>query len=214
MTPKLVIFDCDGVLVDSEHATNTAIAKYLSTCGLQIDADDAFRLFVGNTMVAVGEIATQHGATLPENWIDAIHGAMYKELRDGVAVFPGVRALLDKLNAAGIATAIASNGPMDKMAITLAPSGLFDHFRGRIYSPDTLPGKPAPDMLLAAAIAAGVNPSYAVMIDDNPTGCLAAVAAGMPSIGFAPDGSFARLEKVGATCVRTMDGIAALLNLA
>ncbi|MDX8346622.1 HAD family phosphatase [Cognatiyoonia sp. IB215446] len=176
MNPRLVIFDCDGVLVDTEMATNTIIAENLQSHGLSITPDQAHTLFAGGTMESAGHEARRRGATLPDDWLSEIYDQVFNRLRQGVDVIDGVWDLLNLLKDRQIA--VASNGPMEKMAITLKPSGLWAHFAGRIYSGHDHGPKPAPDMLLRIMRDAGVTAAETVMIDDMRSGCLAAQAAG------------------------------------
>lgn len=210
MTPKLVIFDCDGVLVDSEHTTNEAIAQILTRHGYPISADDCMARFAGLSLEDITASVNEHGGTLPDDWEDELNEAAFPLLRAGTPVIEGIPELLETLDQAGIATAVASNGPLAKMEITLGPSGMFDHFKGRIFSAESLPAKPAPDMLLAAVAQAGVTPADAVMIDDNPAGTHAGVAAGTRTIGF---GDPMRLRAPGVEIVSSMTEVAGLLGL-
>ncbi|MFT5065882.1 MAG: HAD superfamily hydrolase (TIGR01509 family) [Yoonia sp.] len=210
---KLVIFDCDGVLVDSEPATLQVIAQSLTRYGLEMSADDVERNFVGGALKDLGVAAATMGAVLPDNWIDETYADMFTQLRKGVAVIDGILPLLDKLEAARIATAIVSNGPLDKMAITLAPSGLWDRFQGRIYSAHDHNPKPSPDMLLKACAQAGVTVDQAVMIDDSAAGCKSAQAAPMRCFGFDTHGNGAHLAAVGATPVHHINDITKALGL-
>lgn len=213
LTPKLVIFDCDGVLVDTEGPVNDLIATNLSSHGLQVSGAQSHALFVGGTMESAGAEAERLGATLPDNWIDQIYAAIFARLRAGVDVIPGVVDLLDKLAARGVETAVASNGPMAKMKLSLGPSGLFERFSGRIYSREDHAPKPAPDMLLHAMQVAGATADQTVMIDDSPSGCAAAKAAGVRCLGFASEGQDTLLAAQGAEPVRSMAEVARALGV-
>jgi len=213
MTPELVIFDCDGVLVDTETATNTVIADFLAQYGLTIPTDEIITLFSGGTMASVGVEAAKRGAQLPEGWLDAIYEEMFDALRQGVKVIEGVENLIDRLTAQGIAIAIASNGPMQKMEITLRPSGLWTRFESHIYSGHQHGSKPKPDMLFKIMADAGVTPAQTVMIDDMPSGCRAAQAAGVRCFGYVADGDPDRLRGTDAVNVTSMQTIADLLDL-
>jgi HAD superfamily hydrolase (TIGR01509 family) len=213
MKPELVIFDCDGVLVDTETVTNTVIADFLGQYGLTIPTDEIIALFSGGTMASVGVEATKRGAQLPEGWLDAIYEVVFDALRQGVAVVEGVENLIDRLTAQGIAIAIASNGPMQKMEITLRPSGLWTRFEGHIYSGHQHGSKPKPDMLFKIMADAGVTPAQTVMIDDMPSGCRAAQAAGVRCYGYVADGDPDRLRGTDAINVTSMQTIADLLEL-
>lgn len=213
MRPKLVIFDCDGVLVDTEAVTNTIIADFLGRYGLIIPPNEIITLFSGGTMASVGVEATKRGAQLPDGWLDQIYGLVFDALQQGVQVIDGVEALIDKLVAADVTIAIASNGPMQKMEITLQPSGLWSRCEGRIYSGHQHGPKPKPDMLWRIMQDLGVTADDTVMIDDMPSGCLAAQAAGVRCYGYVADGDPARLDGTDAITVTTMDEISKALGL-
>ncbi len=213
MTPKLVIFDCDGVLVETESHTDAALSAYFTAHGLPMTPARISELFVGGTMDGAGEEAIRRGATLPNNWLNEIYEKVFASLREGVEVFDGLFALLDALDDAGIAVAVASNGPMAKMKVSLGPSGLWDRLQGRIYSREHYAPKPAPEMLLAACRDNGVAPSDAVMIDDTTAGTRAADAAGMPAIGFAAASNADKLRATGHPVVFTMDEVRARLGV-
>ncbi len=213
MTPKLVIFDCDGVLVDTEPMTDQIISANLERFGLSIAPHEVHRMFAGGTIEGVGIEATRLGATLPDTWVADIYVEIFAALRKGVPVIAGVIDLIRALDRAGIKRAIASNGPVPKMEISLAPSGLFDLFAGRIYSGHDHGPKPSPDMLRKIISDHGVTPEESVMIDDMPAGFLAAKAAGVRCFGYVADGDPSRIGDTGATPVTHMDQIAATLGV-
>jgi HAD superfamily hydrolase (TIGR01509 family) len=207
-----VIFDCDGVLVDSEPVVTGLMARYFSAHGLPLEPAEVHDLFVGGTLRGAGAEAAQRGAVLPDDWFEVFTAQMFDLLRQGVPLISGVVELLDALDAAGVATAIVSNGSMDKMQITLAPWGLLDRFEGRIFSGyEHGAPKPAPHMVLAAMQQAGVDAKGTVMIDDSPAGCRAGVAAGVRTFGFATEGQDGALADVGAEVVGTMAQIQRLI---
>ena len=213
MTPDLVIFDCDGVLVDTEPMTDRIIAANLTRHGLPIRPKEIHTLSAGGTLKAVGEEAVLRGARLPEDWLGSAYEEVYAGLRAGVPVVPGVIDLIDRLEDAGIATAVASNGPMAKMEISLMASGLWDRFAGRIYSAYDHAPKPAPDMLLHAMRVAGADLARTWMVDDMAAGWRAAKAAGCGCFAYVADGGPARADGYAATPVTRMDQIAAMLDV-
>lgn len=215
MTVDLVIFDCDGVLVDTEGVTNRAISANLGRYGFEITPEECFGLFVGGTIQSARDEARRRGAPLPDTWVDEMYAEIFAALEQGVEVFPGLFDLLDLLDAKGIATCIASNGPPRKMAISLTPSGLHDRFAGRIYSAYTHgPAKPDPAMLHHAMRDHGVAAARCAMIDDSLAGILAAQAAGVQAIGYDTLGTPGRLRVNGAKVATRHDEIPALLGLA
>lgn len=204
-TVDLVIFDCDGVIVDSEGLLNEIVAKSLTDHGLPISAEECHKRFVGGTMYILRDRAIEAGAKLPESWVNEIYAEIFERLRQGVDVSKGFVELIDNLEEHGVKIAVASNGPMDKMRASLGPSGLFDRLDGRIFSAhDHNTAKPEPKLLELAAQAAGVAIERAVMVDDSPAGVGAARAAGMRFIGYAEHGNEDKLTEEGADIVYSM----------
>ncbi|WP_368185281.1 HAD family hydrolase [Aestuariibius sp. HNIBRBA575] len=213
MIPKLVIFDCDGVLVDTEGPVSDIIASSLTRYGLPVSGAECQDLFIGGTMQGVYHEAKSRGATLPDTWVDDIYRQMFDRLQQGVPTIAGVMELIDQLEERGVSIWVASNGPMQKMQYSLGPTGLWDRWAGRILSRENHAPKPAPDMLTFALQQTGIDIRDAVMIDDSPTGCKSAQAIGMRCIGFAERGQDADLRAVGAEVAHTMDDVSALLGL-
>ncbi|GAB1361863.1 hypothetical protein MASR1M32_10990 [Rhodobacter sp.] len=138
-------------------------------------------------------------------------------LARGVPLIPGIPALLDRLEAAGIPCAVGSNGAQEKMRITLGPHGLIPRFRALLSGRDFGRPKPAPDIYLAAAAACDAAPEDCVVIEDSPTGARAAIAAGIPCLGFAPHGPDApqaqQMAALGIHLFADMADLPALLGL-
>lgn len=213
MTPKLVIFDCDGVLVDTEGPVNALLAADLSAHGLAMSEEQCNSAFAGGTMLDVFDVAREKGAILSDDWVDQFYEKMFALLAKGVPVVPGVLDVIDRLEARDCTIWVASNGPMRKMRLSLGPSGLWARFQGRILSREHFAPKPAPDMLLHAIQQSGATKDEAIMIDDTPSGCLAARNAGIRCLGFAAQGNHADLTAVGAHPVRDMREVAIQLGL-
>jgi HAD superfamily hydrolase (TIGR01509 family) len=212
--PKLVIFDCDGVVVDSEPLTLQLIRDDLAARGLPLDLIKTTDLFMGSTIAGAGAQAREMGADIPEDWVDLIYDKVFAALARKVESIPGIGAVLDRLDRQGIAYAIGSNGPHRKMEITLARCGLAARFAGRIYSrEDVAAPKPAPDVYLLAASQAGVAPQDCVVIEDSATGAQAAVAAGMAVFGFARETPRAKFEGLTELLFDDMGQLPALLGL-
>jgi len=206
--PELVIFDCDGVLVDSEVIGNTIMAKSLSAHGMEVSLDECMALFVGGTMAGVKMKAEALGATLPKDWVAQIYEEIYAALRQGCPLIEGVVEVLDALDAAGVAYCVASNGRFEKMEITLGQNGILERFEGRIYSAQALgTAKPAPELFWHAA--QGVDHARCVIIEDSLNGIRGAAAAGIRCFGYAPDGG----EVEQATRFARMAALPALLHL-
>ena len=207
----MVIFDCDGVLVDSEPITNQLMRDDLAAHGLDLPMEEIMRLFVGGTIVGVFERARDMGAQLPDDWVDTFYEQMFVALADKVAPIPGAVDVLTRLQAAGIPFAIGSNGPHRKMQITLARCGLAELLGDRVYSrEDVANPKPAPDVYLKAAADAGVAPGRCAVIEDSASGAKAGQAAGMTVFGFFAETPADRLEP---HCDVLFDDMAALPGL-
>lgn len=213
-TPKLVIFDCDGVLVDSETVSNAAMAANLARYGVTLTLTQTMQRFVGLSMPGVQDKAISMGADLPEGWIAEVEEEMFAALTRGVDLVPGIPALLAALDRAGVPCCVASNGSHDKMRVTLGQNGLWDRFAGAMFSAQALGvPKPAPDMFLAAAAQFGADPADCVVIEDSPTGAEAARRAGMRCFGYVPTGDGAQLRAQGAEVISDMGAVAGRLGL-
>lgn len=184
-----VLFDCDGVLVDSETLTNELLREDLAGRGLKLSLDETFDHFMGSTMWGVAEKAVSLGASLPDDWIPAFYEKMYDVMAESVEAVPGADRLLDRLIEVGIRVAVGSNGPRSKMDITLTKTGLMTRLSPHVYSSQDLANpKPAPDVYLHAAGQLDVDPSRCIVVEDSVSGARAAEAAGMRCIGFATMG--------------------------
>ncbi len=206
----LVIFDCDGVLVDSEVVSNQVLAGNLAGYGVSLTLSECMAHFVGGTMRGVMQKAQSMGADLPENWIDEIYAETYAGLRAGVPLVAGISTLLEYLDEQSIPCCVASNGSEDKMLITLGQNGLWDRFQGCMFSAHSLGvGKPEPDLFLAAAKQFGA--SNPVVIEDSPSGVTAAIRAEMRCLGYAEHSDGANLRALGAQVFHDMADVPALL---
>ncbi|MDP2082279.1 MAG: HAD-IA family hydrolase [Pseudotabrizicola sp.] len=215
MTPRAVIFDCDGVVVDSEGMTFELLVGEFASHDLLLPVEVIARDFIGGTMADVAHRARKAGATLPDTWVDDFYQRLYTRLAKGTPMIPGILGVLDALDTADIPFAIGSNGSDQKMQITLGQHpGLIARFRGHLYSGQTLGApKPAPDLYLHAAGQLGVAPTDCVVIEDSPTGARAASAAGMRCMGFAAHTPAERLTAVGAEPFFDMNDLPRLLGL-
>lgn len=213
MRPDLVIFDCDGVLVDSEAVSARVLSANLARHGLDLSPGRCMELFLGGTMDDVMRRALGLGAALHDGWVAEVYAETYAALRDGVDVIPGIPAL-DAMSRAGIAHCVASNGSEEKMDITLGQTDLAARFRGRRFSAHSVGiPKPDPGLFLHAARAMGADPSRCLVVEDSETGAKAAAAAGMRCIGYAPQGDGGPLVRHGAILVRDMSRVADLIGL-
>jgi beta-phosphoglucomutase-like phosphatase (HAD superfamily) len=189
----LVIFDCDGVLVDSEPLANTVFARHLNRLGLSYTPEQAMQQFMGKSLTTCMQEVSQalHLAGLPQpdnfpaQFLDHLQRETFAVLSKQVEAVSGVRQAIETITAQGILTCVASSGDHDKMRVTLGKTNLEPLFAGRIYSATQVAkGKPAPDLFLLAAAQMGVAPEQCLVVEDSPFGLQAAVAANMQAIGY------------------------------
>jgi HAD superfamily hydrolase (TIGR01509 family) len=197
---ELVIFDCDGVLVDSEVVTNRVFAQMLGELGLVVTLEEMFEQFVGKTLAqCLLQVRERFGTGLPEGFADDYRRRSREALVAQTRAMPGIVAALDAIE---LPCAVASNGSHAKMRITLERAGLLRGFEGRVFSADDVAhGKPAPDVYLHAARTMGVEPEACVVVEDSPTGVTAGSAAGMIVFGYAAHIRAQRLRDAGAADV-------------
>lgn len=213
--PGAVIFDCDGVLVDSEQAAFDILQQDFARHGLPLPRAELEALFIGGTVKGLWQQARSMGATLPDDWVDDFYVRLYARLALGTPLIPGIEAVLDALDAAGIPYAVGSNGSDHKMQVTLGQHpALLARLKGRLFSGQTLgKPKPAPDLYLHAASALGHRPQDCVVIEDSATGARAARAAGIRCFGYAAHGDGAALKAAGAHTFSSMADLPGLLGL-
>jgi HAD superfamily hydrolase (TIGR01509 family) len=210
--PDLVIFDCDGVLVDSEPLSHAVLRDNLARHGLDLPLARISDLFVGGTIMGVRDTACGMGARLPDDWVAAIYAEIFAVLAEKVEPVPGIFAVLDALDAAGVPYAVGSNGPHRKMEITLARTGLRERLEGRIVSrEDVARPKPAPDIYLRAAAIAQVAPARALVIEDSPSGARGAQAAGITCFGYVAGSDRAQMAPLCARLFDRMDQLPGLI---
>lgn len=215
MTPRAVIFDCDGVIVDSEGPTFVLLQQNFASYGLHVSLHDLETNFIGGTMADVEARTRAQGAKLPPKWRDDFYEVLYAHLALGIPLIPGILDVLDRLDARGIPYAVGSNGSDRKMQVTLGQyTGLIQRFQGRMFSGQTLGRpKPAPDLYLHAARSLGASPADCVVVEDSPTGARAALAAGIVCYGYAANGDGARLAAEGGRIFHSMADLPGLLGL-
>ena len=216
MTPeplRLVIFDCDGVLVDSEASSNRVIAAEATALGVAMDEAESMRLFVGGTLEDVPPvIAARLGRALPPGWLEHLRQRIIDSFAT-VETMPGAREAVLAVAALRIPFRVASNSSHREMAAKFATTGLDVHFEGRRHSAnDVARGKPAPDVFLAAAAAEGVPPGACIVVEDSVPGATAALAAGMTVIGLAPHGEASALRALGVRIIRHLSELPPILS--
>jgi HAD superfamily hydrolase (TIGR01509 family) len=192
----LVIFDCDGVLVDSEIISCREHAALLSELGYPITADQVFERFLGRaTHDTTAEVEAELGRSLPADFVAQLKTRMDAAFASSLQAVPHLEAALDAL---GRPFCVASSGTPDKIATSLRLVGLGHRFAARIFSATEVPrGKPAPDLFLYAAERMGTDPARCVVIEDSVPGVLGAAAAGMTVLGYC-GGSHCRPDHAAA----------------
>lgn len=214
----LTIFDCDGVLVDSEVAANRVMVEMLGEIGLEIGLDECMARFVGKSMATVqAEVEAETGLAFPPGWPGKIRARTIETLqRERVAPVPGIRAVVDAHRAAKRSYCVASSGRVEKMHATLGGAGLLPLFADVLFSATMVGrGKPAPDLFLHAAGVMGHPPAACVVVEDSLPGVQAAVAAGMRVCAYAaaPYVDAAAYAALGAEVFTDMGALPGLVGL-
>jgi beta-phosphoglucomutase-like phosphatase (HAD superfamily) len=215
--PGLVIFDCDGVLVDSEPIANRVLQCLLSEHGARLSVQGCFERFRGTSRFAVEAYMHEQGLALPGDWAERFYGRCFEAFRGDLCPVEGAPQVVRLLMRQGVACCVASNGTVAKMKVTLGICGLSDWFQGRIHSAQEAgQSKPAPDVFLHAARAHGVAPDACVVIEDSASGIEAAARAGMTCLVYAPDQPDppGRDAQSGAWRFRRMADLPSLLGVA
>jgi HAD superfamily hydrolase (TIGR01509 family) len=215
-----IIFDCDGVLVDSEPLSMRADVALLKSVGLEMSEAEAHRRFVGKTFQAMlNELTAEFGVCFPPDFIlqkDDLVEQMYRaELKE----VEGVAGMLQALSAFGVTFSIGSNSPRRRVELAVKLTGLADFFQDITTKDDVPNGKPAPDVYLRAVEKAGLLAEHCVVLEDSVTGVTAGVAALIRTLGFtgshpAPDELGPQLLAAGASMlVRDMRELARLVTV-
>ncbi|MFH8345783.1 HAD family hydrolase [Streptomyces sp. NPDC018045] len=214
MRYDLIIFDNDGVLVDSEPISNTILSGYLTELGHPTSYEESLRDYMGAAVHRVHDLVKERtGQLLPEDFETTLHARVFEAFERELEPVAGVDEVLGKLTADGTPYCVASSGSHERIRVGHRKTGLDEWFEEEwiFSSQDVGKGKPAPDLFLHAARAMGVAPERCAVIEDSPLGVQAAVAAGMDVYGFtamtpaekltaAADvtGHFARMEELPA----------------
>jgi len=213
---ELVIFDCDGVLVDSESISNGVLARLLTAEGLPTTLAEARRDYQG---LLLGEVIhsaeAKLGRALPEGWLVRYERERSAAFRDELKPVAGAPEAVRRVSAAGVAVCVASQGKLEKTRETLGMTGLRDLFAAdALFSAESVPrGKPHPDLFLHAARVMGSSPARSVVVEDTPSGVMGAVSAGMRALGYAADSDERALAEAGAEVFGALDELPALLAL-
>lgn len=213
---RLVIFDCDGVLVDSEGPASRVTAREVSLLGWPMTQDEAMARFVGLFLADMPALVAAHtGRQVPPGWVAHVANQLIETLANEAEPMPGAAAVLQATAALGLPYRVASNSSHEEMAVKFARTGLAPLVAGRTHSArDVAAGKPAPDLFLAAAAAEGVAPQACIVVEDSLPGIRGALAAGMTCIGLDPHGPGEALRAAGAHPVRELSELPALFRAA
>ena len=209
-----LIFDCDGVLVDSEYLASRVESELIRDLGLTLSVDEVHDLFLGKTVDGVLDAIAARAGQRPSsiwayNWAFATAHAFMRELR----MVEGVGAAVEALRKRGHRMAVASQSPLDRVKFSLEVAGFGRQFGDQIYVTTMVRRpKPAPDVYLLAAEKLGAAPADCIVIEDSPAGAAAALGAGMRAIGYAPGKSFDAMQKSGARVIRAMSELISAID--
>ncbi|MBO1075660.1 HAD family hydrolase [Roseomonas marmotae] len=213
--PSAVLFDCDGVLADSEQLVNGIVAEDLTARGWPVTVEQCKGIFLGRSIPDMVPLIERQVGPLPPEWPAELSALIARRMREDAPPMPGAMAVVKALAEAGIPMACASNSGRDELEAKLEGLKLMPFFEGRVFSYQDVPNpKPAPDMYLAAAAACGADPRDCVVVEDSALGASAGVAAGCRVLGFAHETPAALLEAQGAEPFHSMEELPRLLGIA
>ena len=203
MTFDLIIFDCDGVLVDSEVLANQLLRDALAKHGLEMSVEQVVETYVGRSMAAVVSISEELlGEKLPDNFLDHLQVETFALFEKELKAVAGVEDILIELKKKGVNICVASSGSFEKMNLTLGLTGLNKYFNGYIFNASQVKrGKPYPDLFLYAADQMQVEPAKCLLIEDSVPGVQGGVAAGMEVMAYSTRGHCEALKKAGGLVI-------------
>lgn len=183
---RLVIFDCDGVLVDSEPIALDVLVTVLAEKGIRIDAASASDRFLGRSLSHLaGSIQAEFGVDIDAEFLNRMRDILYTRFRAGLHAIPGIPDLITELRAANMQWCVASSSQVERVELSLSLTGLLPLFTPHIFSATMVEnGKPAPDLFLHAADQMGFTPDECLVVEDSRAGIQAAQAAGMRVCAF------------------------------
>lgn len=213
--PALVLFDCDGVLVDSEPIANPVFTAHINAAGIKMDVEEVMRRFVGMSLPdCVDLLNKEFDLSLGPDWIKELRADTDEAFRKELTAIPGANDAVQAVASSGIPFCVASSGSIEKMDITLGMTGMLEHFTGRMFTAwDVAHGKPWPDLFLHAAKTMGAAPATCVVIEDSVPGVKAGISAGMQVLAYVPDGNAQKFRDLGACPFQDMAEIPALLGI-
>ena len=212
---QLVIFDCDGVLVDSEIISNDVLARALTEQGLPTTLAQSRRDYQGLLLAEINSRAqAKLGRPLAKDWIERYERDRAVVFRRELRAVPGVAESIRRIQTAGVSVCVASQGQLEKTRLSLQLTKLDPLFPDEVlFSAYSVPrGKPHPDLFLHAAQAMAAEPARCTVVEDTPSGVTAAVAAGMRVLGYAADSDAAALRAAGAEVFEAMEELPGMLG--
>lgn len=209
---NLVIFDCDGVLVDSERLAGRILRDLFNELGGSVTTETVIKVFKGKTLAQHVTLAQEHfGLALPADFNEIYHRRLFAAFETDLQPIPGIVDFLEKLT---IPYCVASNSGRERVELALKSTQLKPYFGDRIFTiEDVQHGKPAPDIFLLAAKTMQVDPSDSVVVEDSPTGVAAGIAGGMRVFGFADLTPAETLTAAGATVFTRMSDLLPLIGI-
>ncbi len=213
---SLIIFDSDGVLVDSEIISNRIMAQSIRSVGGLMTDEEVLSTYIGGTMVEViRDVESRIGRSLPTDWLQTFEKQRADAFRLELKAIDGVKEVVQLLSRKHVPFCVASQAKVEKTQLTLGLTGLLEFFNDHIFSSTMVPRpKPFPDLFLYAAQKFAVPSSECVVIEDSAKGVTAAVAAGMKVFGYAPKtGDASSLSRAGAQVFDEMRNLPYLLGL-
>lgn len=208
-----LIFDCDGVLVDSEHLSCGAWLPVLARYGVETNLSEIETMIGKSDQALLDHFTRKTGTPFPSKILTERQHEYFRQAQENLQSFPGLAEVLTNLGQRGIRRAVASSGHPDKIRFSLDRVGLWSHFEIVCSAVEVAEGKPAPDLFLLAARRLGVEPDTCTVVEDSIFGIEAALRAGMQAIGFTSSYSAAVLHEAGAHRVfSTYDEFLTLLH--
>ncbi len=216
MRPGLVIFDCDGVLVDTETLSNRRLAEWLGAAGYETTYERCRRQFVGRSMSAVKADVEAAGVSLGHDFVERWNAGLVDLFAGKVQAIPHVHGQVEAIRAARLPYCVASSARFTKMHLTLGATGLLPFFEDVLFSASMVErGKPFPDLFLHAASTMGFAPADCVVIEDSVPGTIAGIAAGMRVLSYCgdPHGDREGLAAAGGEMFDDMRDLSGLIGL-
>ncbi len=210
MKYKCILFDCDGILVDSEEISNAVLQTMVTEAGADLDLHNIYDRFAGKSLKEIFRmIETLGGISFPETFEQDYRKRTYEAFKTELKPVKGVHELLEKVT---VPYCVASSGPPEKIRLNLTVTGLIQHFEGRIFSSyDIGSWKPDPQIFEHAAQTMGFEPGECAVIEDSLSGIQAGIAGGFDVYGMAKEHNQALFKDAGAVVFHDLESLHPLL---